>query len=324
MKEQATRIVEPLKWLGKVSMMMIEPGPKSVLVCGLPGSGKTTYLAALWHLLQSGEMETALALQSLAYGEYEYVNTIRRRWQQGKKQIRTVGAARQVGLDLESNDGRSGRLMFLDHSGETFDHIWELRSCSQVVAEQLRDRGGVALFVRAEGVKAPVPLSDLLEIEREMREAMPELENERVQEAHTEREWSGADSPDQVKIVDLLQILAGEMRAGSEERLAVIVSAWDRLSEYSSPEDFVARRLPLLAQYLQARIHPFEYRYFGVSAQGCEYVEEDHREALPDELVAILALEQPSLRLSLLDGSKMRRDLTLPVDWLIGGSLQLD
>ena len=299
----------------------MEAGLKSVLVCGLPGSGKTTYLAALWHLVQSQEVETVLALQSLAFGEYEYVNTIRRRWQRGRKQIRTVGTAREVGLDLESRDGRTGRLMFLDHSGETFEQLWELRSCSQAVAEQLRKRSGVALFVRSEGIKTPVPLSEMLQIEREMREAMPERGAGQAEEAQPEREWSGADSPDQVKVVDLLQMLAEEMQAESQERLAIIVSAWDRLGEYSSAEDFVARRLPLLSQYLQAGDHPFEYRFYGVSAQGCEYVEEDHGGALPEALTALLAIDEPSERIRLMDGTETKCDLTLPVDWLIGREL---
>ena len=238
-------------------------GSNSVLVCGLPGSGKTTYLAALWHLVQSKEIETELALQSLAFGEYEYVNEIRRRWQRGRKQIRTVGTAPEIGLDLKSRDGRTGRLLFLDHSGETFDQLWELRSCSQAVAEQLRIRRGVALFIRSEGIKTPMALSDMLQIEREMQEAMPELGAWQVKEVQTEREWSAADGPDQVKVVDLLQVLAEELQTVPQERLAIIVSAWDRLSEYSSAEEFVARRLPLLSQYLQAGNHPFEYRITG-------------------------------------------------------------
>ena len=56
-----------------------------------------------------------------------------------------------------------------------------------------------------------------------------------------------------------------------------------------------------------------------MSAQGCEYVEEDHGEALPEELVAALAMEQPSQRIRLFDGNETKCDLTLPVDWLIGG-----
>ena len=300
---------------------MMEAGLRSVLVCGLPGSGKTTYLAALWHLLQSDEVETKLALQSLAFGEYEYVNAIRRRWLRGRKQIRTVGTAREIGLDLKSQDGRAGRLVFLDHSGETFDQLWELRSCSQTVAEQLRNRGGTALFIRSEGIKAPVALSDMLQIEREMLEAMPERDAEQAKEVQLEREWSAADSPDQVKVVDLLQVLAEELQTAPQERLAIIVSAWDRLGEYSSAENFVTRRLPLLSQYLQAGNHPFEYRFYGVSAQGCEYVEEKYGEKLSEELAGLLAIDEPSKRIRLVDGPETRCDLTLPVDWLIGQEL---
>ena len=58
----------------------------------------------------------------------------------------------QVGLDLKARDGRTGRLVFLDHSGETFDQLWELRSCSQTVAEQVRNCRGIALFIRSEGI----------------------------------------------------------------------------------------------------------------------------------------------------------------------------
>ena len=301
---------------------MMTEGLKSVLVCGLPGSGKTTYLAALWHLLQSDEVETELALQSLSFGEYEYVNEIRRRWLRGRKQIRTVGTAREIGLDLESRDGRAGRLVFLDHSGETFDQLWELRSCSEAVAEQLWNRNGIALFVRSEGIKAPVALSDMLQIEREMREAMLEGGAGRATEVQPEREWSAADSPDQVKVVDLLQVLAGELRGAPRERLAIIVSAWDRVGGYSSAADFITHRLPLLSQYLQAGNHPFEYRYYGVSAQGCEYVEEDYAEELPEALAALLAMDEASKRIQLVDGPGEGPDLTLPVDWLIGRELR--
>lgn len=301
---------------------MMSQGPKSVLVCGLPGSGKTTYLAALWHLLQSNEVETELALQSLAFGEYEYVNEIRRRWLRGRKQIRTVGTAREIGLDLESRDGRAGRLVFLDHSGETFDQLWELRSCSQAVAEQIRNRSGIALFIRSEGIKAPVALSDMLQIEREMRDAMLEHGEGQAAEVQPERNWSASDSPDQVKVVDMLQVLAQELQGAPHERMAIIVSAWDRVGEHSSAEDFITHQLPLLSQYLRAGNHPFEYRFYGVSAQGCEYVEEDYGEELPEALTALLAMDEASKRIQLVDGPGERCDLTLPVGWLIGRGLR--
>ena len=41
---------------------MSEIVPIHQLVVGLPGSGKTTFLAALWHALESAEVSLALQL----------------------------------------------------------------------------------------------------------------------------------------------------------------------------------------------------------------------------------------------------------------------
>ena len=41
---------------------------QSIVVLGLPGSGKTTFLAALWHLVFSRETETKLRFDSLKSG----------------------------------------------------------------------------------------------------------------------------------------------------------------------------------------------------------------------------------------------------------------
>ena len=296
---------------------MTETTASSIVVCGLPGSGKTTYLAALWHLVQSQEVETILCLDSLAFGDYEYVNGIRGTWQRGRNQTRTVGAAQQVGLDLKSRDGRSARLIFLDHSGETFDRLWETRSISKDVADQLAERNSAALFVRSTGLKTPVPLSDMLHIEKAMREAKSGPDDDDGAGMQREREWSADDSPDQVKIVDLLQTLAENLQVSQSERLAVIVSAWDRVDEYHTAEDFVRQRLPLLWQYLCVGHHPFEYRYYAVSAQGGDYVDEGHDGKLPAKLKTLLAIDQPSRRIRLLDDNDANCDLTLPLDWLI-------
>ena len=185
-------------------------GPSSLVVCGLPSSGKTTYLAALWHLVQSQEIETQLTLQSLSYGDYEYLNAIRGRWLRGQKQIRTVGEAPRIGLDLRSRDGQEVNLLFLDHSGETFDQLWETRSCTDDVAEHLQQRSGVLLFLRSQGLKEPVPLSEILELEREMNEALPDDTDPPGEQTVTEVEWNAEDAPDQVKVVDLLQSLSNE------------------------------------------------------------------------------------------------------------------
>ena len=170
----------------------------SLVVCGLPGSGKTTYLAALWHLVESREIETALSLDSLAFGEYGYLNGIRSLWQRGKKQTRSVGSSRRIGIDLKSQSGQKMRLLFLDHSGEIFDRLWEGRSCSKEVASELQSRAGVILFLRSEGIKSPVSLAEMLSLESDLVQAIPDDAEQGDVEAAKERKWVADESPDQV------------------------------------------------------------------------------------------------------------------------------
>ena len=124
-------------------------------------------------IVQSGETETCLKLESLAYGDYEYVNAIRDRWQQGSRQPRTVGEAHAVGIDLVDKDGNEVQVVFPDHSGETYDSMWNTRTCSSAVSHHLRNRQGILLFLRSEGMRQPLPLIDIVTTEAEMRMASP-------------------------------------------------------------------------------------------------------------------------------------------------------
>ena len=128
------------------------------------------------------------------------------------------------------------------------------------VAERMqksfKKRNGIVLFLRSEGLKAPVPLSEILQVEKEMREALPEGAELGGAGAPQESEWSATDTPDQVKLVDLLQSLTGEMRTSKKERLAIIVSAWDQVDGYGSAEDFVGDRLPLAFPVPSLRYSP--------------------------------------------------------------------
>ena len=51
---------------------------------GLPGAGKTTFLAALWHVIESSEIEGQLVLAKLVDGDNTYLNNIRDSWADAK------------------------------------------------------------------------------------------------------------------------------------------------------------------------------------------------------------------------------------------------
>ena len=52
---------------------MSEATPFQCLMAGLPGTGKTTFLAALWHVAKSHEVEGSMRLEKRE-GDQEYLN----------------------------------------------------------------------------------------------------------------------------------------------------------------------------------------------------------------------------------------------------------
>src|SRR5260370_11015765 len=61
--------------------------PNFVIV-GLPGSGKTTFLAALWHIIEADETDCRLKLDHYE-GDLKYLNSIAQAWRTFKKVPRT-------------------------------------------------------------------------------------------------------------------------------------------------------------------------------------------------------------------------------------------
>jgi stage III sporulation protein SpoIIIAA len=49
------------------------------LIIGLPETGKTTFLAALWHVVTSEEVNESLRLERL-HGDSKYLNEISAKW----------------------------------------------------------------------------------------------------------------------------------------------------------------------------------------------------------------------------------------------------
>lgn len=285
---------------------------RSIVICGLPGSGKTTFLAAFWHLVTAREVDTTLRFGSLKDGDSSHLNAIAVRWRAAKVQQRTeLGSGRLVSINLIDEAGAAVRVSFPDLSGESYRRMWEDRDCEPAVADILKSSGGVLLFVHADRIQAPQWVVDVAALSRRLG-----LELQPGQEVP----WHPRLAPTQVQLVDLLQLLRLPPLDVGPRRLAVMLSAWDKVApEGRTPEAFLSERLPLFDQYLRQGADGWTWRVYGVSAQGGDY-EQDSQEAtnsLRAEIEALRAMDQPSARIRLVTEREESHDLTESIAWLM-------
>ena len=283
-----------------------------MVICGLPGSGKTTFLAALWHLVTSREVETALRFESLRNGDASHLNALATRWCSAKIQDRTEMAGnRLVSMNLLGSGGNPVRLTFPDLSGESYRRMWEDRDCDPAVAEILGTGEGVLLFVHADQIQSAKSVVEVAAQSKKLGIAVGNGQDS---------PWSPRLAPTQVQLVDLLQLLRLPPLNLEMQRVAIMLSAWDKVApENRTPEEFLAEWLPLFDQYLRSGADGWSWRVYGVSAQGGDY--ETQTKVMTNtqlaNLDALRNLDQPSLRIKVVFEATESHDLTEPVAWLM-------
>lgn len=283
---------------------------QDVVVLGLPSSGKTTYLAALWHLLTSNEVDVGLKLVHLRGEGIEHLHLLVERWLRAKAQERTTEVkSRTVTMTLREKTGDEFELHFPDMAGESFQRMWENRECDPSVAAQLRSCG-VLLFIHANKYKVPTWVVD--EVQQNKKLGI-------VPEPAQPVAWKPEHSPTQVQLVDLLQSLQSASLDAGPRRLAIVLSAWDKAAaEGHAPEAYLERHFPFLQQYLRSGVgEGWTWTVFGVSAQGGEYDEDDKPPR--EEAQRMREVDIPSQRIKVVtvtEGAESH-DLTEPLTWLL-------
>lgn len=286
---------------------------RQITVIGLPGSGKTTYLAALWSLITEGTAATALKLHSLKAGDSSHLNKIARRWRSAVDQDRTLLLGNQtVIMNLIDVDGRKAQIRFPDLAGEDIRRMWESRLCDAELIQHLSSRS-VLLFIHSDTIKYPMPITEKVRIEK----ALGQEANQ--SEATEPVEWAPGMAPTQIQIIGLLELLASEPLDIGPRKLAVVLSAWDKVRpQTSTPMGVLDMRLPMLAQFLRQNFHGWKWEVYGISAQGGAYDPADKTKPRSKEAERLREYEMPSQRIKVVtEGGANDNDLTLPLSWLM-------
>jgi hypothetical protein len=293
---------------------VVDAEPFQCLMLGLPKAGKTTFLAALWHVLKSGEIPGSL-LMGPREGDQEYLNLIADQWSKCEELDRTPRSG-HMGVTILLRDQDQGtvvRMSIPDMSGEIYASQWEHRGCDAEFADLVTSAGGCLAFVHPGTLTPTAWIADAKAVYDEW---VGEDEEEEVEAKEAEPDggvsdsassgspWVAKDAPTQVQMVEVLQFLA-EL-AGRRLRLALVVSAWDLVGDGLSPDGWVARDLPLLWQFLQTNPDLFEVVYMGVSAQGGKRSD-----------TTLLDHEVASHRIKVVAPGVEGNDITHPIRWLM-------
>lgn len=276
---------------------------------GLPASGKTTFLAALWHLVEANEAECRLRFVG-GSGDYTYLNQITEAWRTFNPVPRTSQVGdKDVTIQLMDDETRvCGQAFFPDLAGETFDRQVEDRVCKPEFIEALSQNRGILFFINADVKEDALSINDF-----NARIPAVEFDADSIVETDSSselREWSPQDLPEQVKIVQLLSDLIRPPFELLQRRIAVMISAWDLVRDMQlTPADWLALHMPLVSQFLKTNSVYFESRIYGVSAQGLKL---EDNEAIHD-----ISKRIPSQRIQIVGQVREGHDITEPLVWLM-------
>lgn len=267
-------------------------------IMGLPAAGKTTYLAALWYVLDNST-DSCFKINKYA-GDLTYMTNIANKWVGAEELSRTHKSTEKlkIELPLKSSHDEDITLAFPDLSGESFQGQYEEREIKVKHSKLITDCSGVFLFIHPEKIKEPFLIPEVPALIRKC-----ETEDTSTEE----KVWDIKEVPTQVQLVELLQFLIF-LRNSQPVSLAIVVSAWDRINKAQTPEQFIKERLPLLWQYLMSNSEFLSITYCGVSAQGGDLSESEK----------LLEITNPCDRITVIDneGNKFK-DITLLISWIL-------
>lgn len=279
---------------------------EKILIIGLPKTGKTTFLAALWHELSPGKTSNELKI-SFDPPESEHLNEITKKWLKFEEHGRTVqGFEKRITLTLETNkEGIVFESVFEDISGETFKSQLKQRKWGKEYDHFVRQARGILLFIHPSEIKEPITIIQALH--GYTPKNLDNIESPSSQQQGYTVKFE--DIPTQVHLVELLQFMMLVNITQTPRNIGIVISAWDLIKDdYRSPKDWLSQRLPLLDQYLNANENYIQCKIFGVSAQGGDYEK---------DIEKLQKYNDPSERILVVDEDNSILDITSPISWAV-------
>ncbi|WP_316801593.1 TRAFAC clade GTPase domain-containing protein [Pedobacter frigidisoli] len=277
-----------------------------ILLLGLPESGKTSFLAAFYHFIDSDVEDKPLS-QARYSKNTTYLNYIVSKWLNceliGRTAESTGASTKEVILHLVDNQKKiQFDLNMPDMAGESFVRQYTDRTWEQEYKVQAENSEGSILFINPSKVRAHVLIDEIAGVLQAFGDE-PEDLAEQV-------DFNAEKSPSQVMLVD---ILAGhaETLFGKLQKIAIVISAWDeQMASHKSPAKWLEKNMPLLNQYLITNPELFQFKVFGISAQGGSISE-------AESVLSLRKVPEPAERIIVQEEDKTHKNICAPIEWII-------
>lgn len=282
------------------------------LLMGPAESGKTSFLAAFW-IYANGAEQAGLTVKCHPQ-DSSYLDEFQQAWLSFTPVPRTSsGTERSVELEIIRKADQVGfNLTIPDLSGESFGEIWTHRHWTAQFQNLLDGSGGALLFMHPEKLEDGVTLQEVQDLQAQLPQAeASDQPAASAPEKPAPMPFDMSRVPTQIQLIDSLQLIAETGNLNQPFRLCVVVSAWDSVlatQTTAKPESWLKSRMPALVSYLSNNPDIFDFKVFGVSAQGGDY----------SKLTPEFENTPPHARCRVA-GSDLAdpTDVTAPVQWLM-------
>lgn len=271
-------------------------GERTIALLGLPRTGKSTYLGALWLLVQDPTFPDVW--EKDVTGDRSHIQRLADLVGAGEEIPRTnVDSDQRMSLELGFQGRGSVRLDIPDLSGEAVRQVVEERVWHRALGETVVRSDALMIFLNPSQIAYPMPVVRI----GSSGKGEPEQGGE-------EPRFVPEKACTSAKLVDFLENVA-DLRSDSWPLpVAVVVSAWDAVMAGLTPSQWLEKRVLGVASYLSANKDVVTASIFGVSAQGGE---------LPKDKEQLLAKGDVSHRVFAVDSEGDSATLLSPVSSVV-------
>lgn len=189
------------------------------LIAGMPGSGKTTFIAALRHLLNANRVPTSLVFDGFTDSE-KHLNRLEEKWL-ACEEVDHTPAISNAWPTLRLKDtatGNTASIAIPDISGEAFRQIAVTGRCRRSIYEAMVESSGLLLFTNADRATDNTMIVDEVRLAGEL--GADEMGGG-ADDVGAPASFDPEKMPEETNLVELLQIMNRRPLSSSQRLLAV-------------------------------------------------------------------------------------------------------